>query len=527
MTELLRVKPVERRQTLLHVALLVAVGAVIFLPGIRSLPLMDPEEPRCALIVREMMDHGDWIEMHLHGEPYYDKPAPYFWVAGAATWLTGSVEAGGRSVSALAAIAAVLVTYFFARRMFGARAGLLAAVILATSGEFAFIARWYRMEMPYAAAAWGAMFCFWRMEDHCQRTQARQSRGWLGFYALCGLATLFKGPVGLALPVMVVGVYLLCSGRPRRVFELLNVWGILIYFVIAAPWYVAVTLRDPAYAYQFFMVQNLGRYGEKVKDRIFYATYLPVVVLGCAPWTVWLIETLPRMWPRPWKRRMDSPGTLFLFAALLVPFVFFSLSGTKLVHYVLPVFPPAAILMGALAERFLASERFRRWALVGLLGVVFAVAVCPIVLGYFTNDIDGWVAVPLTAAAASGIVSWVGYRKNRKTAALACAFAAVVVMYVFLIVDDSLNVFQNRSRRELATLVKPEDRSDAQFLCYGGRSLSFEYYAEVELDHVHVPEVARLFDALRSEKHVYALVEKPRKNEEIRLAEFRDRKSVV
>jgi len=151
-------------KTWLHVALLTGVCGVLFLTYAWRLPLADPEESRCALIVREMMEGGDWIVPHLEGRVYVDKPAPFFWLAALGWKLTGNAELGGRLVAALGGFGAVLATYAIGRRLFGGRAGLLAGLVLATAGEFLFMARWYRMDMPFAAAMWAAVWWFWRGE---------------------------------------------------------------------------------------------------------------------------------------------------------------------------------------------------------------------------------------------------------------------------------------------------------------------------------------------------------------------------
>jgi 4-amino-4-deoxy-L-arabinose transferase-like glycosyltransferase len=490
------------------VGLLAALGAVVFFPMLDSLPLMDPEEPRCALIVREMFERGDWVVMHLRNEVYYDKPAPYFWVTGFATRLTGSAELGGRGVSAVSGLVAVFVTYFLARRIFGSRAALAAGVMLATSGEFAFIARWYRMEMPFAACAWVALLCFWCMEDEFLRTGRLRRGWWYGFYASCALATLFKGPVGLALPGMVVAAYLLLSGRPRRVFEPLHAGGILLFLLIAAPFYVAVSLRDPSYPYRFFIEQNFGRFGGSGKDRIFYVSYVPVVLLGVLPWTAWLVEALWRMFPLPWKRRNETPGALFLYVAAVVPFVFFSLSGTKLVHYILPVFAPVAVLIGGLAGRYLSEREAPRWGLRALLATMGFIAVCPVVLGVVADDLDAALAIPAAIAVAGGAAVWVCLRRDRRVAALAWAAAAVVGMYVFFIFDDAQFVYERRTTHNLAARVSPEDVPLARFLTLGRTHLSCEYNAGVEVEHVHPEWPLRAVEALKGERRAYCLVDK-------------------
>jgi len=220
-------KTLAGRTTAAHLLLLLILCGVLFLLGAWSLPLADPEEARCALIVRQMARSGHWIVPYFDGHVYYDKPAPFFWLAAAGWKLTGSAELSGRLVSAVAGLLGVLASYALTRRLFGSLAGLLAGVILATSGEFLFLARWYRMDMPFVAAMWAALWWFWRCQSGPEGTDNKgvRRRKWLGFYAFCAIATLFKGPAGLVLPVMVVATYLLLSERPRLSQKLVHKTG--------------------------------------------------------------------------------------------------------------------------------------------------------------------------------------------------------------------------------------------------------------------------------------------------------------
>ena len=139
---------------------LVALALVLFVFRANILPLMDPDESRCALIVRQMLRGGDWLLPHLNGQAYWDKPAVFFWLAAAGQRLTGNAELGGRLVAAVAGCLCVLVTYAYARRLGGRAAGLLAGIALATSAEFLFVARWYRMDMCFVAAMWAALWWY-------------------------------------------------------------------------------------------------------------------------------------------------------------------------------------------------------------------------------------------------------------------------------------------------------------------------------------------------------------------------------
>jgi 4-amino-4-deoxy-L-arabinose transferase-like glycosyltransferase len=149
----------------LLVSLLVIISALLYLPGIGSLPLTDPDESRCCMIVQNMINTGNWLIPFNEGEIYFDKPAPFFWLAAAGQFLTGSIEMGGRLVAALSSVFLVLVTYFFTKQYSSKLAGFAAGVILATSPEVFYIGRWYRMDMIFTAFMWAAMWWFWRYEQ--------------------------------------------------------------------------------------------------------------------------------------------------------------------------------------------------------------------------------------------------------------------------------------------------------------------------------------------------------------------------
>jgi 4-amino-4-deoxy-L-arabinose transferase-like glycosyltransferase len=496
-----------------HAALLAALCAALFLTRAATLPLTDPDESRCALIVRHMLRTGDWVVPRLEGRTYFDKPAPFFWLAAAAQTLTGRAELGGRLVAALAGLAGVLATYAFARRLFGPTAGLLAGIVLATSGEYLYLARWYRMDMPFAAAMWLAVWWFWRGEDR-RRVQGAGRRGspWYGFYALCGLATLFKGPGGLVLPVLVVGAYLLLAGRPKRVLELLHVRGILVYLAIAAPWYVAICLREPAYAYEFLVRQNLARYAGHAVGRHAFAgiLYVPITLMGLLPWTIYLPGACIRFFPRRWRRRNDEPGTLLVWLAVIVPLLFFMFSSTKMINYILPVYPPLAVMIGALVARWIASrgaDRLMQHGVAALFATVLVLPFVPAAIEAWMGNLDAWIAVPAAATVLAACGMWASLRRQKRGAFVGWGMAAVVTGLLYLIAHTAPAGYELMSTRSLARHAQP----NATACFWTQKELSFLYYASPEQvvefdDDRYAPELARLGQMLRSDRPVVCLV---------------------
>jgi 4-amino-4-deoxy-L-arabinose transferase-like glycosyltransferase len=505
--------------------LLILVCASLFLYRAGSLPLTDPDETRCALVVRNMLQSEDWIVPHLENQVYFDKPAPFFWLAATAEKLTGGKELGGRLVAALSGILAVLVTYAMGRRMLGAAAGFLAGLILATSGEFFFIARWYRMDMPFEAAMWAAIWWFWRSEDASCRgnpesdTSCRHSQrtGWYGFYIFCAIATLFKGPAGLMLPGMCIGVYLLLSGRPRRVFEMFHIGGILSYVVIAAAWFLTISLREPNYAYEFFIRQNISRFASHTFGNHSFPgiLYIPILLGGLLPWTIFLPTAIIKYFPRKWALRTQEPAVLFLWTMALVPLIFFSFSKTKMIGYILPVFAPLAVLLGRLLADWISSRKpdiDMKRAIWGLSATVSVCLLGIVGLDVWQKNIDGWSSIPILTAILSASAIFISLRRDRRAVLVGCAGTAIVILFLFLIGHTAPALYERRSTRTLARLIDPAEATSARLCCWGTSTskLSFEYYTDtenVERFHSSLPDdIHRLAQILKSDRTVYCLV---------------------
>jgi 4-amino-4-deoxy-L-arabinose transferase-like glycosyltransferase len=161
-------------------------------------------------------------------------------------------------------------------------------------------------------------------------------------WACAGLATLAKGPLGLLLPVLVVGAYVAMTREARRVRELVHPAGLAAFVAVAAPWYLAVlAAQGRLFVDVFFLNHNLQRFTSTVHNHpgpFWY--YVPVLLAGMFVWSGLLLPALFTTQPR------RERGHLFLLTWLLVPLVFFSAAGSKLPGYVLPCLPPLAILCG-------------------------------------------------------------------------------------------------------------------------------------------------------------------------------------
>jgi 4-amino-4-deoxy-L-arabinose transferase-like glycosyltransferase len=315
---------------------------VFFFHGLGSIGLVGPDEPRYAAIAREMLLTGDYITPRLLGAPWFEKPVLTYWGAALGYALFGINEAGARFPSALGATICVLFIYWCGRRLFDATAGLVAGLILATSiGTFAF-GRAASMDMPLTACLTMALaFFLVGLND----AGPRRRLWFYGFYAALGLGVLAKGPVALLLPALSLAGFLFLRGQ----WDECKTWypgGLWITAAIAAPWFILCTIANGwSFIDTFFFSHNVARFTTTVfgHERPIYF-FLPVLLLLTFPWTYLLISAV---------RRTFSKNDHVLLWWTIVPFVFFSLSRSKLPGYILPMVPPIALL---LAKEILQAE---------------------------------------------------------------------------------------------------------------------------------------------------------------------------
>jgi 4-amino-4-deoxy-L-arabinose transferase-like glycosyltransferase len=315
----------------------------MFFARIGRLALIEPDEGRNAEVAREMVTHGDWVTPHFNNLAYLDKPPVYFWAVASAFKVAGLSEASARFPSALAAVFMICLVWLLSRRMFGDLTAFYAGIILATSPLTVVFAREVIFDMTLSLFVTGAMVCYWLREAGPEKRSLFD----ILFFASMGLATLTKGPVGFLLPLLSIVVYQTLSGKLARLKKLSWGLGLVVFFAITLPWFIAVSLRHPDFPRYAFWNESLERFATGQSHRagpIYY--YLIIYLAGFFPWSFFLLyAAFHRI--KEWKqmRQEQNAPVLFLSCWVGVIFVFFSISQSKLPGYFLPAMVPLSILM--------------------------------------------------------------------------------------------------------------------------------------------------------------------------------------
>ena len=350
-----------------------AISTVFMVFALGARPVSSPDEGRYIEIPREMVATGDYVLPRLDGILYFEKPPLFYWLEASAIKAFGISEFSMRLWPVIFGIGGVLMAFGVARKFYGRGAGLASGLILATTLLYYGLSRFIVLDAAVSVLMTATLFAFLLGAEEADRR--KQVRWFRWAYFAAALAVLAKGLIGMVLPGAVVVLWIALTGRWRLVRQVLIPSGLLLFFVIAVPWHVAAAMRNHDFLWFYFVHEHFLRYTTRTHHRygpIWY--YIPVLLVGFLPWTGYLWHGLREAWPKSWRLRAERPVELFLVVWATFVFVFFSISDSKLITYILPVFPPLAVLTGRVLAPVLSGEGGRRMALgPWFFAVVFAV----------------------------------------------------------------------------------------------------------------------------------------------------------
>jgi 4-amino-4-deoxy-L-arabinose transferase-like glycosyltransferase len=346
----------QSRRVDLLVLLFVCCAAFWWRLGV--LGLIDPDEPFYAQTAREMIQTHDWLTPQIYGAPQFEKPILYYWLVAGSFEIFGESEWAGRMPTALFATALVVLVWAFASRVWNARSGFLAALVLATGLIFCVMSRLMLTDVPLAFFLSGALFCYWRAGENAERRNI-----WIALsLASNGLAVLTKGPIGSLVPWFATLAFAGLTGRKSLYRGPGLGWGLVLYAVIVAPWYATMfAWHARPFWDEFFVRDNflrLIRAEHPANNHFWY--YPGLLLLGFIPWMPAVVLAVRRAFG---NFRGDA-ALLFQWCWLLTSLIFLSVAQSKLPSYGFYLFVPLAVIVGRnldlLLERGFASAGERR-----------------------------------------------------------------------------------------------------------------------------------------------------------------------
>jgi len=475
------------------------LGAMLlwFLP-LGGYRLFNPDEGRYAEIPREMLSSGDWVTPRLDGLRYFEKPPLQYWATAAAYRLFGAHDWTSRLWAAATGFLGLVLTAWIGTRLYGARAGLLAALIQAGSLLYLALARISTLDMGLTATlemALAGLLLLVEAPSTAPSSAARPSAapasaaprlprvGALLLALGVALAFLSKGLVGLLIPGAAATLYLAVRRDWRLIARARPWWTLVALALLALPWVWQVEQRNPGFAQFFFVHEHFARFLTRVHAR--YEPdwfFIPVLLLGFMPWT----PLLPAMARRSWRDwRSGHPASTLLVIWVLFGFAFFSLSQSKLIPYILPIFPGLALLAGrtlaALEGRRLQSALRVSTAFWLLLTIAAAVLWRTPSLA-LRLELGSGAAAPaivtglLTGTVLTGAAAWTAARRGVVAGCLGATLAALIMVGVLLPAANQLP--RQRALAGLVAAARGELRADTAFYCVDDYEQSIPFYLQ-------------------------------------------------
>jgi 4-amino-4-deoxy-L-arabinose transferase-like glycosyltransferase len=417
-------------------------------------PMFDPDEGRYAEIPREMVASGDWLTPRLDGLKYFEKPPLQYWASAAAYSVFGLSEWTSRLWTVGLAFACLPMVFAWTRRLYGGNAALAAVAALALSPYFGIVGHLDLLDAGFTFWLTGAVFAFTLAQS--SEVGGRDERRWmLVAWLAAALAILSKGIVVGVLTGVSLIVYSLIERDMRPWKRLHLAVGLPLFLLVGAPWFVAVSLRNPDFPRFFFIHEHFARFLSTVHQRVEpWWFFLPLLLLGVLPWGLSLAGASARAWRDPGPAPQFKPLRFLLIFAVFT-LVFFSASESKLAPYIQPMFPPLAVIVGVyVADR---TGFLRRMSLITAILVTFVAAGLLIYSAvrnsFVPHEAIIWAAAAVIAMLVAVAAAWTQQRRGVMASALVVAAAGALAWQCFM---TALGVVPPaRSARDLVVAVKP------------------------------------------------------------------------
>ncbi len=302
-----------------------------------------------------MLTRHDYVTLHADGIRYFDKAPLLYWLTAASYSQFGFTEFATRLPLTLLVLALLLASYALGREIGADGAGLFAALILGTAIGPYLYTRFLIPDIVVGLWLTITMHLLWR-SLHQEKPSFLLCAG---LAIVTALDVLTKGLIGLVFPVGIILVYVLIAGNYRLILKLRPIFTTVVFFIVAAPWHVLATLRNPAqgetkgFFWFYFINDQINRYLNKRiphdYNKVPFLLFWGLILVWLFPWSLYVIAGLrqvPVRW-KEWRGQLSEERRVALLLAIwaLAILGFFSFS-TRQEYYVLPALPALAMLAG-------------------------------------------------------------------------------------------------------------------------------------------------------------------------------------
>lgn len=477
-------------------AFVFASACIMFFYNLGNFPLFNPDEALYAEPAREMLETGEYITTWLNYAVRFTKPPLVIWAMAAGYQLFGVTEFAARYFGAACGAILVAATYLFTRAQINNRAGIIAAFSLMTAPLFLGTAREAITDIPLSLFVTGSLMCFYHAYETRKILNTSPTLLLIVAYTAVGLAVMTKGPIGIILPVAILGIYHLLKWDVRSALLFYKPWfGILLVALIAVPWFaIEISVTKGAYYREFILRENFQRFTGVVDHKAAWWYHIAAMFGGFFPWTVFLpgaLLTTIHIQGSTWTSMLTRFRTLtprqstMLLASLGSAIIlgFFSAGVSKLIPYTLPAFPLLAVLVGSYIDDLWTRQSTKLPAALFFgLAVIYAGALAAMpILGAKLHDCPAallsaiWTLLIVHAVAASfASILWL----KRKYAASLVTFTAATYFALLIVGNQGLEAVSNQWEAPIQSFAQFAGASKDTIVVYQMRKPSVTFYAK-------------------------------------------------
>jgi len=375
--------------------ILFLIPMILYVALLGFMPQMEPDEGRYSLIPSAMNETGNYVTPHIKSTIYLEKPPLAYWVTAISFKIFGEKDFSARLFAGLCTWGCILLAFFIGRRFRDEKTGLYAAAIFSVSVFPFILGRLNILDMPLTF-----FLCLSIWLGYLSLTSEKKRYLYYLFYFICALAFLTKGIIGVVFPFAILVLWLIWVGRWRQIGQLISPVGILIFLVVVCPWLFLAQKENSDFLWFFFVREHFLRFTTQMhgKNEPFYY-FLPLIIGGTFPWSVYLIRAWQRNTIPEWLFRKDDNKLLVVW--FLFIFIFFTVSSSKLAPYIAPVFLPIALFAGSIFRNYEKEllepsgkrKVFYRSVVIVQSFIILAVLLIPPILKQYSDPAKGLVVM--------------------------------------------------------------------------------------------------------------------------------------
>ena len=462
----------QRQKTAIFILVFFSLIVLFFNLGKRS--FWEPDEGRYAEISREMVESGDWLTPRLNYIKHFDKPPITYWLIGSSFRLFGFNEFAGHLPLVILGLSGVLITFFLSKELFGIRAGFLSAIILISSLGYPTISRILSTDIIFTVLCLACYLFFIQKK-------------YLLFYLFMGLGFMTKGPVVLVITLIPILIFIIYQ-KEFHIFKEMRLGpGLLLFAAVGLPWFIYQILLNKGLLFDWTFQQTLGRIVRQNKEPFYF--FVPVLIGVFFPWIFFLVPALKKYFSIKGPEAGRNPNARLIFFWFLIPFIFFSCIGKKLIPYMAPLLAPLAIITGriwdeAIDDSGVISSRIFATCYYIFLSCLAIFLMAIIAFLSFDFDVPFDIAlirpnlIVMCFIFTGGIIATLSFFKSGKTKRLFGAIVLTSALFFLAVIDllPKIETSSSKSIKPMAMRIKQNLRPEHKIVNYRCFLKSLPFY---------------------------------------------------